>query len=94
MKTIEKTEYITSSRSYDIYSDGMILFNYDGLYFSVYENITNFVNDVHGESRLKCYANEYAAENFIQNYTINEPYYTPFDSQVNEEGETEEYLSV
>lgn len=94
MKTIQDTHYITSSRSYDIYSDGMILFNYDGLYFSVYKSMEDFVNDVHGENRLKCYANEDAADNFIQNYIINEPYYTPFDSQVNEEGETEEYLSV
>lgn len=66
-KTIVQTTYITSSRSIDVYNDGMVFYNDDGLYFSIYENVQDFYND---ELPLESFDSEEDAEYFIQHYTL------------------------
>lgn len=66
-KTIVQTTYITPSRSIDVYNDGMVFYNDDGLYFSIYESVQDYYND---ELPLESFDSEEEAEYFIQHYTL------------------------
>lgn len=58
--------YFTPSRTWTLYSDGMVLFNKDGLYYYVYEDMTAFAN---GEE-IKQFTNEEEAYIFLQEYNL------------------------